>query len=223
MPDLTAENRPSDYLHLVDWRRRIASLYARVREQAQTDPLRAWEDWRGTRERLYREHPQSPVASARRPKFRAYHFAYDPLLRFELPLLGGGTANLEPDSSRSGAEAGGMPVPIGWVTVPFPAGTRQLAAYWLEGYADGLFLPFRDATNGQETYGAGRYLLDTAKSADLGAGAIEDTLVLDFNFAYHPSCAFDARWICPLAPGENWLDVPVAAGEKIRRGPPWPP
>jgi uncharacterized protein (DUF1684 family) len=85
----------------------------------------------------------------------------------------------------------------------------------MEGYAGGLFLPFRDDTNGTETYGAGRYLLDAAKSADLGGDPIRGTLRLDFNFAYQPSCAFDPRWACPLAPPENWLDVAVRAGERI--------
>lgn len=104
---------------------------------------------------------------------------------------------------------------IGWLDIPFPAGPRRLALLWVEGYADGLFLPFRDATNGTETYGAGRYLLDAAKSADLGGDMERGTLILDFNFAYHPSCAFDPRWSCPLAPPENRLDVAVRAGERM--------
>ena len=89
---------------------------------------------------------------------------------------------------------------IGFVDLTLPAGAVTLGVYWMAGYAGGLFLPFRDATNGTETYGAGRYLLDTAKSADLGPGSAPDSLVLDFNFAFHPSCAFDPRWSCPLAP-----------------------
>ena len=88
---------------------------------------------------------------------------------------------------------------IGRLTIPFPGGERSLGAYWMAGYAGGLFVPFRDATNGAETYGAGRYLLDTAKSADLGPGAAPNSVVLDFNFAFHPSCAFDPKWSCPLA------------------------
>ena len=104
---------------------------------------------------------------------------------------------------------------IGAVEVALPGGTRQLGVYWMAGYAGGIFLPFRDATNGRETYGAGRYLLDTAKSADLGPGAAPGSLVLDFNFAFHPSCAFDPRWSCPLAPPENRLDLPVEAGERL--------
>ena len=77
----------------------------------------------------------------------------------------------------------------------------------MAGYAGGLFVPFRDATNGTETYGAGRYLVDAAKSADLGGDPAAGTLVLDFNFAFQPSCAFDPRWACPLAPPENRLDL----------------
>ena len=84
--------------------------------------------------------------------------------------------------------------------------------YWLEGYGGGVFLPFRDATSGRETYGGGRYLLDTVKGADLGAAA--DGLVLDFNFAYNPSCAYGPQWVCPLAPRANTLDVAVRAGEQ---------
>ncbi len=83
--------------------------------------------------------------------------------------------------------------------------------YWLDAYAGGLFVPFRDATSGHETYGAGRYLLDTVKGADLGTD--DGRLVLDFNFAYNPSCAYDPRWVCPLAPEPNRLDIAIGAGE----------
>jgi hypothetical protein len=88
-----------------------------------------------------------------------------------------------------------------------------LELYWLTSYGGGLFLPFADATSGTETYGAGRYLLDTVKGADLGQE--EGRLVLDFNFAYFPSCAYDPRWTCPLAPPANRLSVPVRAGERL--------
>jgi uncharacterized protein (DUF1684 family) len=88
----------------------------------------------------------------------------------------------------------------------------QLGLYWLEGYGGGLFLPFRDTTSGDETYGAGRYLLDTIKGADLGVE--NGRLVLDFNFAYNPSCAYDPKWLCPLAPIGNRLEVPVRFGER---------
>jgi uncharacterized protein (DUF1684 family) len=106
----------------------------------------------------------------------------------------------------------------GWLRFELSGRACQLTVFSLVGYGGGLFLPFRDATSGHETYGAGRYLFDTAKNTDglalqLEAGAPEVTI--DFNFAYNPSCAYDVRWACPLAPRENWLTVPVRAGEKV--------
>ena len=89
----------------------------------------------------------------------------------------------------------------------------RLDVFWLSGYAGGLFLPFRDASSGEETYGAGRYLLDTAKGADLGDEG--DDLILDFNFAYQPSCSYDPQWSCPLAPPGSTLPLAVRAGERL--------
>ena len=166
---------------------------------------------------------------AERASFTAQHWPYDRRLRFEAAV-----EPLPPDL-RVAADAAAAPLPfagltlalpistggeeaftrIGRVAIPFPAGGRDLGVYWMAGYAGGLFVPFRDATNGAETYGAGRYLLDTAKSADLGPGTTPDSLVLDFNFAFHPSCAFDPRWSCPLAPPENRLDIRIEAGERL--------
>lgn len=68
--------------------------------------------------------------------------------------------------------------------------SHSLALFWLDAYGGGLLVPFRDKTNGTSTYGAGRYILDGAKSADLGAAG-QNELVLDFNFSYHPSCMWD--------------------------------
>ena len=96
--------------------------------------------------------------------------------------------------------------------VPLPFG--DLEVYWVDVYGGGIFVPFRDGTSGSETYGAGRYLIDTVKGADLGGD--ERGLVLDFNYAYHPSCTFDATWSCPLAPRANWLQASVEAGERLR-------
>lgn len=216
----------AERLSLADWRRRIADLYAEVRRRATSDPAAAWSLWRETREAMFREHPQSPVPEALRASFRARHWPYDERLRFVLPVLD------EPPEPRSGIRLSAAPgiatlqLPmsvgealdfrrIGGIEVPFTSGSRRLAVYWMAGYSGGLFLPFRDATNGDATYAAGRYLLDTAKGADLGAGPTGD-LVIDFNFAFHPSCAFDPVWSCPLAPPENRLDVPVEAGERLR-------
>jgi uncharacterized protein (DUF1684 family) len=94
-----------------------------------------------------------------------------------------------------------------------PTGSGTLHLYWIEGYGGGLFLPFRDATCGDTTYGGGRYLYDTIKGADLGATPSE--ILLDFNFAYHPSCAYNPRWVCPLAPPENRLEIAIPVGERL--------
>ena len=92
----------------------------------------------------------------------------------------------------------------------------SLDLYLLDGYGGGLFVPFADATSAAETYGAGRYLLDTVKGADLGQQ--DERLVLDFNFAYQPSCSYDPRWTCPLAPPANRLPVAVRSGERLGPG-----
>ncbi len=92
----------------------------------------------------------------------------------------------------------------------------SLDVWRLTSYGGGLFVPVRDALAGSPggTYGGGRYLIDTIKGADLGPEAGETTLVLDFNFAYNPSCAYDPAWACPLAPPGNVLDVEVPVGER---------
>ncbi|HYL40892.1 MAG TPA: DUF1684 domain-containing protein, partial [Candidatus Binatus sp.] len=215
----------ADRLALADWRRRVADLYAEVRRTARSDPRAAWERWRTTREALFRDHPESPVPAPQRAGFEARHWPYDEALRFVLPVLdeptqvgGGIRLSLAPGERLQLPMSVGDALDfrrIGWLDVPFPAGARRLALYWMAGYSGGLFLPFRDATNGEATYGAGRYLLDTAKSADLGADS-SGRLVVDFNFAFHPSCAFDPVWSCPLAPPENRLDLPIEAGERLR-------
>jgi uncharacterized protein len=197
------------YLELADYRRRVIALYDEVRGEAGADRSRL-EAFRATKDRLFRTHPQSPVPEAERASFEGLRYwPHDPAMRLLAPF--------EPDSdgARSDLPAstgGGMPlIRIGQVSFPLEGVDCRLGVYWFDDYAGGIFIPFRDATNGGETYGGGRYLWDSAKGADLG---LEDSrLVLDFNYAYHPSCVYDARWSCPLAPVENRLDVPVRAGE----------
>ena len=224
-----------DRLTLADWRRRVVALYAEVREKAATDPEDGWNHWRATREWLFKHHPQSPVPAARRATFTASHWPYDPGLRFEARATTTQTTEMTTETPATpvpgttfagfGAmQAVSLPnsgddqlgfTRIGRVEIPFPGRPRTLPLFWLHGYGGGLFLPFRDGTSGSETYGAGRYLLDAAKSADLGGDIEKDTLVIDFNFAYQPSCAWDPRWACPLAPPESRLDIPIRAGEHL--------
>jgi uncharacterized protein (DUF1684 family) len=218
---------PAERAWLADWRRRVAELYADVRAIAADDPPTAWEAWRRERETLYRTHPQSPVPAAERAGFRARHWPYDDRLRWtlavETPAIPaapafagfGGLAVAPIELPNSGAESPAFDR-VGIVTLALPDRAATLPLFWMRGYAGGLFLPFLDATNGAETYGAGRYLLDTAKSADLGGDPASGTLVVDANFAFQPSCAFDPRWACPLAGPDSRIPERVEAGERLR-------
>lgn len=205
-------------LELVDYRRRVAALYARARAAAVEDPEGAWSSWRRTRDELFATHPQSPIPAEQRASFTGMAFhPYDRRWRVEVelePLATGAPAPVA-HSGQGSSEW----VPVARVRPGGPWGDGSLTLLWLAGYGGGLFLPFRDDTNGTDTYGGGRYLLDTVKGADLGSEVGPSTrLVLDANFAYHPSCAHDPRWSCPLAPPENRLQVAVDAGELA---PPW--
>lgn len=206
-------------LELSDWRRAIAEIYARWRADSANDPAAATDELRAARDTLFREHPQSPLPQDQRARFGGLsYFDYDPAYRF--------TAVLEPASAAAPQQPQLIALPasvtpefqfrlIGHVALTGPLAGSQLPVYWMAGYAGGLFLPFRDATSGHETYGAGRYLLDTVKGADLGGYWQRSELLLDFNLAYHPSCAYDPRWNCPLAPPDSRLALRVPAGERL--------
>jgi uncharacterized protein (DUF1684 family) len=197
-------------LDLLDWRRRVSELYAQVR--AAPAPDTAWARWRAARDELFATHPSSPIPPPDRAAFRGLgYFPYDPTLR-----VVGSVTTADPEHLEIGASDGGSFgfTRVGRVAFSLDGGYRTLDVFWLDGYAGGVFVPFRDETSGAQTYGGGRYLLDTAKGADLGA--VEGGLVLDFNFAYAPSCAHDPRWACPLAPSGNVLPIPVRAGELSR-------
>ena len=202
-PNVTTD----DYLTLLDWRRSVAGLYVDIRRMLADDPRAAHREWRRLRDELFRAHPQSPLPESERSAFRGLpYFDYDPRFavrtrvrprpreRYDVPSSAGGTIPF---------------VRFGYVELEW--GT--LDVFWLDEYSGGVFLPFRDATAGKTTYGAGRYLLDTAKSADLGSDG--DELLLDFNFAYHPSCRYDPKWVCPLAPLSNRLNAAIEAGERM--------
>jgi uncharacterized protein (DUF1684 family) len=199
-----------ELLALLDWKRRVAELYAEVRAAA--DPEAGWRRWREVRDELFRTHPQSPSPGYDRLRY----FDYDPALR-----LTGEVEDAEPERRAIGASGGETVTFVRFGRVRFELGgeSRTLDLFWLEGYGGGLFLPLADATSGNETYGGGRYLLDTVKGADLGGG--DTSLVLDFNFAYHPSCTYDPRWSCPLAPEGNRITTPLEAGEQLPPGGSW--
>src|SRR4051794_6211881 len=199
-------------LTLLDWKRRVFALYAEVR--AAPDPAIAWRLWRETRDELFRGHPQSPLPEADRERFRGLaYFDHDPALDVEAELRA-----VEPEPVSLPASAGdGMAFrTVAVARFALGAAEHELEVYWLEGYGGGLFVPFRDATSGRETYGGGRYLLDTVKGADLGGA--DGRLRLDFNFAYNPSCSYADSWACPLPPPANTLPVGVRGGERVVSG-----
>jgi uncharacterized protein len=203
-----AATDPASVAELLHYRRQVVELYAEIR--ATPDPRAAHARWCAVRRELYRGHPQSPVPPSEREGYEGPHvWEYDPDWRI--------LATVEP----APAETFELPSSAG-ETMRFVRFGRarservSLDVFWLDDYGGGLFVPFADATSGDETYGAGRYALDTIKGADLGTH--DGLLILDLNFAFQPSCSYDARWACPLAPPGNRLDLAVHAGERLAAG-----
>jgi len=201
----------SDALDLLDWKHTIFDLYAFIRHSL--DPEAAWERWRGVRDRLYADHPQSPIPRDARDAFDGCPFyGYDPAFRTIAEI-----EDREPEHHGIAVSTGGTFAftRIGIVRFELRGSEHELELSWNEGYGGGIFLAFGDETTGDTTYGGGRYLIDTVKGADLGFDAAERTMVLDFNFAFNPSCSYDPAWACPLAPPTNRLPLAVTAGERI--------
>lgn len=211
--DTLTRSPSNDTTALWDWRRRINDLYSAIR--ANPDPEAAWHRWRTERNTLFASHSQSPLDPDIRAAFTQAPFTgintydYDPALRLSAQLdpideapLEQFPAGAETITLRPFARTNGLQTPLG----------AELTLYWITGYGGGVFLPFADTTNRSETFAAGRYLLDTIKGADLGMQ--DHRVLLDFNFAYYPSCAYSPRWVCPLAPPANRLPKPVRGGER---------
>lgn len=206
---------PHEVATLLDWKRNVFALYERIRKAA--EPRDAWNDWQLTRDRLFKNHPQSPIQEKERPTYAGV-----PLFPYrEDSRVTGEMRRAEEAEVRIPDSGGTTVVFTRFAKVHFSISETesQLDVFWLNGYGGGIFLPFRDQTAGTSTYGAGRYLYDTVKGADLGG--TEGELILDFNFAYNPSCSYDPRWVCPLAPPGNRLDINIEAGERAQHeGPP---
>jgi uncharacterized protein (DUF1684 family) len=198
-----------DTFALLDWKRSIFALYQSVRSA--TDVERAWDLWREGRDDLFRTHPQSPLPEAQRGDFPGLrYFDYAAELRVLAEVR-----TAEPELREIGASGDQSVLFRRFATASFELEGQELSLdlHWLEGYGGGIFLAFADATSGTETYGGGRYVLDSVKGADLGMYG--KRLVLDFNFAYNPSCAYDPHWVCPLAPASNGLPIEIRAGEEV--------
>ena len=206
----------TDALAVLDWRRRTAESYREVRRLAAADPARAHRGWVRGRNEMFAEHPASPLLAADRARFAGLPMpAYDAAFRFEVDVEEAEPASFEATTGTDGV------VPFTRIGRVRLGALGTLDVWLLRTYAGGLFVPVKDALAGSVggTYGGGRYVLDTIKGADLGAGprggAARGGLVVDLNFAYNPSCAYDPDWACPLAPRGNVLAVPVPVGERM--------
>ena len=208
--DAVANAGPAgELLALGDWRRRVAELYSQVR--ATPDPLGAWRLWRAGRDELFARHPQIAAARARARLVPRPRVLRARSVRARARDDRRGRAGAARDRDEPGQRVQLHAVRNGRLRAC--RSSLALELYWLEGYGGGLYVPFADATSGAGSFGGGRYLLDTVKGADLGTD--DGRLVLDFNFAYNPSCAYDPQWLCPLAPPANRLPIEVRAGERF--------
>jgi uncharacterized protein (DUF1684 family) len=154
------------------------------------------------KERFFRTSAYSPIED--RAGFAGLeHYPVNPAYRYSLRLIGADEPEQLTIQTNTGEERPFLR--LGTVEFEVDGQSATLAIYRGEEHGD-LFVPFRDATSGSETYGAGRYL-EPEEDA-------RGNIVLDFNLAYNPFCAYSPHYSCPLPPFENHLSVPVRAGEK---------
>lgn len=169
----------------------------------------ALEDHRTAKDDYLRDHPHSPLPRTLDDFDGLDYYPPDPDYRFELSL------DVDPEKEDVVVDTtqGGERQYRRWGTFTFRlnGAERTLAAYRSSPGEDRLWVPFRDETNGDTTYGAGRYLdLDEDDRIDPDT----ETWVVDFNLAYSPFCAYSDAYECPIVPQENRLDTRVEAGER---------
>jgi len=199
---------PSVY-QLADWRLQMQNLYAVLR--GFENPQEAWQLWNARRSELFETHPCTPLDEKARRAFTGIKlFDYDPKLRFEVEIT---DEKGQLEYQNIGQDGCANYQQIGKTVGLADALGKELSVYWLLGYGGGLFVPFRDATNGKQTGNCGRYLIDAIKGSDLGLSPC-GKLILDFNFSYHPSCAWNEKYVCPLSPAGNRFEGAVLAGEQ---------
>jgi uncharacterized protein (DUF1684 family) len=194
---------------VADWRRRVFALYEIVRRSP--DPAEGHALWRAERDRMFAQHPSTPLLDHDRAAFTGLPVEpYDPAWRFEIELTEAEPAHFDFETGTDGV------VPFDRLGIAEIPGVGSLDVWRLTTYGGGIFIPVRDGLAGRHggTYGGGRYLVDSVKGASLNTDDAPDTLVLDFNFAYNPSCAYDPAWACPLAQPGNRVAVDIPVGER---------
>jgi uncharacterized protein (DUF1684 family) len=163
---------------------------------------------REQKDEYFGSDPHSPIPPDAREDFDGLaYYPIDEDYRFEVEL----DRDEDPDTVTVGTSTGGEQSYLEWgeFTVDIADEPVSIRAYKSAPDDERLWVPFRDETSGEETYGAGRYIdLEPASHRTNG------TWILDFNEAYNPTCAYSDRYECPLPPTENWLDVRIEAGEK---------
>lgn len=166
--------------------------------------------FRGELDEFMELHPDSPLSEEQRTAFEGLdYYDYDPdlVLTVAVNRLSDDEPLIQMETST-----GDTRLYRRWGTFEFTVGGEAATlTIYSSPQADDFFLPFRDATSGTESYGAGRYL-DNQRPGLRPVG--EDAFEVDFNFAYNPYCAYSPYYSCPLPPRENWLKVPIRAGEK---------
>jgi len=215
--DVTSSNAqlhtPDDPLSLADWRRRVFRMYWNIRDQEKDKQIDTWKYFLNERNSLFKSHVQSPLDNEQKEKFvnGLDFFEYNPKFRVMAKLV---PSKKETFSIRLPADGDFNFTRIGKLEFRLLEQPLQLSLFWVNGYGGGLFLPFRDKTCTNQSYGGGRYLYDAIKGSDLGGDFEKNEVVLDFNYAYNPSCAYNSHYVCPLSPFENKLSVAIEAGEK---------
>jgi len=184
----------------------VADMYSAVRTTLPVDPPAAHALWRKETRHALRSHPQSALPPDKRGAFPGLrYYDYDPRFAFAVEV-----EPLPEERYDIGTSTGSAIPFVRFGKVTFDLGMLEI--YWLDAYKRRRLpaVPRRDRR--QDHIRRRRYLLDTAKSADLGSRGT--ALVLDFNFAYHPSCFYDPKWVCPLAGPFSRIGAPIEAGER---------
>jgi uncharacterized protein (DUF1684 family) len=172
-------------------------------------------DWRDqirrrrrAKDEYFGENPHSPIPDDERDGFEGLnYYPVEVDFRFVRPLH----EHDDKESITVATSTEGEREYLRWGEFRFEVDGEEVTvqAYKSDPEDDRLWVPFRDATSGEATYGAGRYL-----DLEPDDHQTDEGWVLDFNEAYNPTCAYDDRYECPLPPMENWLDVSIEAGEK---------
>jgi uncharacterized protein (DUF1684 family) len=196
---------------LVEWREAVSEIYRKVRATHAGDAEGAWRRFRAERDALYKHHGCSALTETEKRDFSGFeNYSYDRAFC----CVGEVEYDVDETTYTARISEGMLPYrKIATARFIYRGKAQALGVFWLDIYGGGIWIPVGDETNGETTYGGGRYLFDTTKGANLGISADGRKILLDFNFLYPPSCSLNAQWLCPLCPPQNKLPFRIEAGE----------